>query len=412
MVTRQRIIANCESMIAPRESVAASHLQIGQSDNRQSLTTRSFRNVRRTHPCPICRRPDWCSISADGVIALCRRVAVGAAAVKRDRNGLEYYVHYPNGRPPTAQLPTAQFSPQPEARRADADTLNSVYSALLALLSVDSRHIAELYRRGFDGDAQANGYRTWPLRGRARLVSRLIDAGYERHFSFIPGIVQKQRDDGGKYWTLAGSPGLAIPVRDATGRIVALLIRPNDQAAGRKYLYLSSRNYNGPGPGSPIHVPSFVGDKTTVRVTEGALKANIATALSGLLTIGLPGVNATNRVAGLLHHLGTKTARLAFDADARSKPNVAAALKSLAIQLHGQGFAVEMETWDEMDGKGIDDLVAAGKTPRVLASDETSAEIDAIMTAAARPATPATLIQRVRNPRRPGHYRLRFTVEV
>ena len=145
----------------------------------------------------------------------------------------------------------------------------------------------------------------------------------------------------------------------------ALVIRPDKPKPGKKYCYLSSNNRGGPGPRAQIRVPLFDGDKTLVRITEGALKANIATKLSGLLTVGLPGISTGNRVAELLH-CGATTARLAFDADASMNYHVAHALKKLADDLHAKGFTLEMETWDIADGKGIDDVLHNNKTPAVL----------------------------------------------
>src|SRR5581483_6329712 len=148
--------------------------------------------------------------------------------------------------------------------------------------------------------------------------------------------------------------------------------------------YLSSKraDYNGPGPGSPIHVPPFDGDKTTIRVTEGALKANIATALSGTLTIGLPGISAINRAGKVLRYLGAQMVLLAFDADARQKPNVASAVKNLAQALRAEGFTVELEIWDLAAAKGIDDLLHNDQTPQVLTGDDAFCEIDNILQAA------------------------------
>ncbi len=37
-------------------------------------TNGQWRRVNRANPCPICKRPDWCAVSADGTAALCQRV--------------------------------------------------------------------------------------------------------------------------------------------------------------------------------------------------------------------------------------------------------------------------------------------------------------------------------------------------
>lgn len=56
---------------------------------------------------------------------------------------------------------------------------------------------------------------------------------------------------------------------------------------------------------------------------------------------------------------------IAFDSDAKKKPQVAAHLKNLFDALKGK-HEVGIETWDIDDGKGIDDLLVAGKVPKVL----------------------------------------------
>jgi hypothetical protein len=119
-----------------------------------------------------------------------------------------------------------------------------------------------------------------------------------------------------------------------------------------------------------------------VRVTEGALKANIATELSGVLTVGLTGVNAWRRAARVLTEIGARTVRVALDADACHNRHVADALYNLVHRLRARGFVVEMESWDEADGKGIDDLLAAKKTPDVLTGDAVTAAVESIRSAA------------------------------
>ena len=108
----------------------------------------------------------------------------------------------------------------------------------------------------------------------------------------VPGFILKAGDNGRPYLTLAGAAGLLVPVRDPTGRVVALLTRRDDAGNGRgKYLYLSSAKHGGPGPGAPPHFPfGFPEAAETVRLTEGALKADLAFALSGLPTVGAAGL--------------------------------------------------------------------------------------------------------------------------
>jgi putative DNA primase/helicase len=198
----------------------------------------------------------------------------------------------------------------------------------------------------------------------------------------VPGLVQETDADGNFYWTVCGKSGLLIPVRNELGQIVAVQVRPDQAANGGKYRYLSSNGRGGPGPGAPVHVPVFEGDKATVRVTEGVLKADVATEKSGILTIGLPGVSAWPKAAPTLKALNATTAVLALDADAETNSLVASSLAHLARDLKQQGFAVELERWAVEDGKGIDDLLAAGKQPERLRGEPARRAIKEILAAA------------------------------
>ena len=110
-----------------------------------------------------------------------------------------------------------------------------------------------------------------------------------------------------------------------------------------------------------------MGYYSTVRVTEGELKADVATALSierenpSFLTIGLNGPSAFEAAVPALKALGTETVIVALDSDARENRSVAAALSRTVDGLRESGFAVELETWTGgKDGaKGIDDAILA-----------------------------------------------------
>ena len=96
--------------------------------------------------------------------------------------------------------------------------------------------------------------------------------------------------------------GLVLPVRDIGAGIVAIKVRPDKAGPGPKYLYLSSAKSGGPGPGAPAHVPVGVcGSCELVRITEGELKADVATRVSDVPTISFPGVSSWRTVLPVLH---------------------------------------------------------------------------------------------------------------
>lgn len=329
---------------------------------------RKFRNVTTAHPCPICSKPDQCSVSDDGDYCICYREGEPSKA-KMSKDGRTYWAHRLTPAP-TPTEPRYHLA-DGGGRLADADTRHNIYQALLCCLDLSDRHVADLKKRGLQNGLKAAGYRSLPERRRYRAVRNLIESGFEQHLPTVPGFFVAEGS--GAYWTVAGRAGLLIPVRDAHERIVALIVRPDEQGDGGKYLWLSSKRRGGPGPGAPIHVPRFKGDKTVIRITEGALKADVTTHLSDMLTLGLPGLGAWHRLPRLLQEIGAKTIRVALDADACRKRAVGDALHALTKRLLDRGFAVVLELWDESDGKGIDDLLAAGKQPDVIEGEQVEA---------------------------------------
>src|SRR5262249_51145448 len=146
----------------------------------------------------------------------------------------------------------------------------------------------------------------------------------------------------------------------------ALKIRADESSTDAKYSYLSSKKHCGPGPGTPIHIPLHDDQHIqTVRVTEGELKADVATSLSGVLTVAVPGVALWRRALPVLDALGARHILLAFDADWRRNPHVARALGQAAVALLAASYDVEIEQWDPTTGNGIDEVFASGQTPRL-----------------------------------------------
>src|SRR5262249_48391116 len=157
--------------------------------------------------------------------------------------------------------------------------LDQVYRALLGALPLSPTHRQALRQRGLpDAEILRRGYRTFPLGGRAALARRLVDRYGSDTCAGVPGLwgaAQGLR----QWWTLAGAPGLLIPVCDFKGRIIALKVRADDPGDGPKYTTMSSAKHGGPSPGAQVHVPLHSSQSDIVRLTEGELKADVATAL-------------------------------------------------------------------------------------------------------------------------------------
>jgi hypothetical protein len=216
-----------------------------------------------------------------------------------------------------------------------------------------------------ESEIRRRQYGTLPLKGRAALAQRIVNWWGADVCAQVPGFHRAERN-GQRWWTLAGAVGILIPVRNLNGHMVALKVRADAPGDGPKYTTVSSAKRGGPSPGAQVHVPLFSGQhRDIVRLTEGELKADVATALSGLLTVAIPGVVLWHRALPVLQALGLQRVLLSFDADWRTNPHVAQALGQVAFALVKAGYEVQVESWDPTLGKGIDDLLAAGHTPAV-----------------------------------------------
>jgi len=336
-------------------------------------TKEKWNEVNAEHPCPICEKPDYCRRSPNGNLIACRRESRGAHKTKTYKDGSEAFLHRlrdddyatGNGRA-KSELPIRHAAgsndDKPEIPTADIDAWDRAYRLLLTELSLSAEHRNALRERGLsDAQIDIGEYRTLP-RNNGTIAKKLYET-LGADFETVPGFLTN-----GKIRIAAA--GLLVPVRNADRRIVAIKVRSDRPSASCKYFYLSSTKYEGPGPDSPAHVPAGVcGPCETVRVTEGELKADVSTRLSGVPTVSFPGVSSWRVVLPVLKALGATTIRVAFDADTDTNKNVARALLDCVTELLANGYAVELEQWPIEAGKGIDDLLAAGGKPEVLTAD-------------------------------------------
>ena len=280
---------------------------------------------------------------------------------------------------------------------AHANTLDRAYRLVLDRLTLSERHRENLRRRGLsESIIELAQYRTLPEgRGDAIAGALLDELGEDARK--VPGVHPVEH-------RFIAYPGLIIPVHNAQSRIVALRVRQDEGEP--RYSFVSSASVEpGPGPGAPAHVPVMRPkaetrkDMTTgdvvechpeVRITEGELKADVATALSieredsPLLTIGLNGPSAFEAAIPVFKALGTETAIVDLDSDERENRAVAGALRRTVDGLREAGFGVELETWaGGKDGaKGIDDAILANVELTRHTDDQVDVEVKDIEKAA------------------------------
>lgn len=264
-----------------------------------------------------------------------------------------------------------------------------IYRAILTKLPLRKASFVKLRERGLTDQAiESRQYRTmhglWATNFAvalekalsAKQLKGLESQTWDDLTRLIPGLI---RDEHGRA-RLAAPDGIIVPVRNVDGLIIALKVRREHPGDGPKYLYCSAsrtqreaaagKGYSLPKAEAAVHVPLGTPSRAEiVRVTEGELKADIATERSGVPTISIPGVTMWERALPVLHKLKAKRVIVALDADHKENPAVAKAVIGLARQCQLDGFDVALEVWDSEHGKGIDDLLATGNQPTLLTGE-------------------------------------------
>jgi hypothetical protein len=310
--------------------------------------------VSRRARCPICGKPDWCSVAADGTIALCMRVASGS--VKTARNGA--YVHVLT--PSVIRLVSTQSRKDSSIERADASHLDAVYSFMLTeclALSPDHKEKLRNERGLLDTSIEANLYRSVPTYTGMLVVCSELARRFD--LSGVPGFFRGEDER----WRMAfWHRGIFIPVRDVQGRIVACQSRCD--AGETRYLWFSSDGFPaGTSSGAPIHFakPDYAKCRGFAVITEGALKADIIAQYLQCAVIGLAGVSSFNaetfgqEIQKAMPEL--RNVVVAFDADWREKKPVKDALLRLIRALKAANLNVKVRVWDGTLGKGFDDYL-------------------------------------------------------
>ena len=185
----------------------------------------NWKRVNKDSHCPICGKPDWCTVTKDGMIACCMRVE----AEKQAQNG--GWIHYLSETPRPFVLSYAPINEQ----KAEPSVLDKVYSAMLDRLTLSSVHKDELLsnKRGMTMDQiKTNAYRSLPLQGRAQLARDLVQRFGDEMMTKVPGFYLNDNGHFGYYPTLAGACGLLIPIRDLKQHITAFQIKVDREESG------------------------------------------------------------------------------------------------------------------------------------------------------------------------------------
>lgn len=293
--------------------------------------------------CNVCGQ-DGCGIGEG--ITLCWRVESGMQA----KSGA--WIHRdPNASPvqPIVYAPPVI---------ADIERRHAVYSALLERLPLLASHADHLMTaRGLSDDTiTREAYASMPTRAEGDAIAASLAKDF--NLEHVPGFWKRY-----ERWVMRfpGLSGIVIPLRDHIGRVQALQIRRDQAEQGSRYLMFSSADLpSGASCGGPAHYCRPYLAHQEVIITEGALKAAIASEYLKACVVGLVAVGTFSDAIGraLVRDLGNVgRATIAYDADWRTNDKVRYQMRRLHDALRAAEIPVRIAIWNPEDGKGIDDYL-------------------------------------------------------
>lgn len=288
------------------------------------LKLRRDNGMSQDYDCPFCGREGKLNINLKKNVYHCNKCGVygGQLQLYGDLYGLDRSAAYKEikdllqkgDQDSEYQRHKKEIAEKPKIRnssRASDQVLHQTYTMLLSMLTLSETHEKNLLERGLSMEQiQKNGYKSTPVFGFRKLTERLIEAGCT--VEGVPGFYQEE--DGA--WSIRFKrkcSGFLIPVRTIEGYIVGMQIRLDHPFDHTKYIWLSSINDKmGTSSGSPIH---FVGNPRDeiVFLTEGPLKGDIASFLSGRTFACVPGVNQYANLPELIAQLKQRRVKLVYE---------------------------------------------------------------------------------------------------
>ncbi len=184
------------------------------------------------------------------------------------------------------------------ARAGNIEEVLVADTALLSKLTLASDHRENLLSRGLtDEQIKVLGYKTTPVVGLTAIAKQLQAEGH--YLTGVPGFYHTKEGS----WSLVHERrGILIPARTPDGKIQGLQIRRDNTKRG-KFRWISSvGKQDGCKAECWTHISGTPAQ--TVLLTEGPMKADIITFITGLPVVAVPGVNSLNHLEEMLEYEG------------------------------------------------------------------------------------------------------------
>ena len=275
------------------------------------------------------------------------------------------------------------LSAEPSVRQYDVPVIESrgeppirelserseIYLEFLKLLRLEKDHLTNLLNRGLSTEIiKGNMYKSFPTdKTERQWICDNLAARYD--LTDVPGFYRS----GGRWSIIGLKSGILIPICSKDNLIQGLQIRFDNppvkritaadgkvtEKVGGRFRWLSTGGNgftDGTGITSYIHVTGDV-SSDTLYLTEGGMKADIASYLSGgRLFIGLTGVQNVRYLKEIVTSLRPKRIVECLDMDVRTNPQVQKAQSKIQAICTPLCEEYKRFFWPK-EQKGIDDFM-------------------------------------------------------
>ena len=338
--------------------------------------------------CPFCNRkmklhvqpPVWrcaaCGESGNGLVLHSKLMHINTKEAYKDLEKIYSNLNDNQKNRIVTQIQTAKSINENISHPTSLDNRNVFNNLFLDNLILEDKHKNDLLRRGLSlKQIEQNGYKSFPMYNTpCENAWKKANLHLEKNEG-IPGLfilrssVFSKNMFNGKYGCYL------IPCRTIENKISAFQLRYDslDEHATEKerehfhrYAWFSSNENHGCSFTGCENI-HFAGDWSaipkTVNLTEGILKADIASALSGSCFMGIAGVNNVSQLSDRLKYLknhGTERINICLDMDYREKKEVKKALDNIINIISNSHLKPVLIKWDSKY-KGIDDYLLSLK---------------------------------------------------
>ena len=188
---------------------------------------------------------------------------------------------------------TSRYKGKPSVPKRSPEYVDFVYRQMIALMQLQDLHKADFKRRGATDfeikELEKKGYKSVEPKNARLLAKKLEEKGIR--LDGIPGFY-RNRDGKWEASFYEGNKGYLCPVYSLNQKIKGFQIRVDHPVNKRKYIWFTSSGFEGgTSSGSPAGISGYISPvQKNIRVTEGILKAELASMRSGYPYIGIPGV--------------------------------------------------------------------------------------------------------------------------